>query len=62
MAHLFAFNKGSAKGVITGVVFEDLNQIIAAIKVIEKINRSDCRELVKNTFNVKDIAQQYLSH
>ena len=62
---VIAFNRGSVEEVIsegkTGFVVENLSQMITAVKVIDQINRSDCRELAKNKFHVKVIAEQYLS-
>ena len=62
---VIAFNNGSVQEVIkegvTGFVVEDISGMGTAVKVINRVNRSDCREFAKNKFHVKVIAEQYLS-
>jgi glycosyltransferase involved in cell wall biosynthesis len=62
---VIAFNKGSVKEVVTegktGFIVEDLSQMSSAVKVINQLDRSVCRELAKTKFHVKVIAEQYLS-
>ena len=62
---VIAFNKGSVTEVIvqgeSGFFVENISQMIAAVKNINSVNRSNCFDIAKNKFHVKVIADQYLS-
>lgn len=60
---VIAFDKGSAAEVIidkkTGFVVQKEQEMIKAIKKINSISRSDCREHVKKNFNLKKMVDSY---
>ena len=62
---VIAFNRGSVNEVvdenITGFKVNNKIEMIAAVNKIDKINRADCRKKAEERFDVKVIAQQYLS-
>lgn len=62
---VIAFNRGSVSEVvgegITGHKVSTVNEMQNAVKRIDKIDRSGCREQAEKRFDVKVIASQYLN-
>lgn len=60
---VIAFNKGSIPEVIkhnkTGFVVKNEKEMIEAIKKIDQINRTDCREHIENNFTVEKMVDGY---
>ncbi len=60
---VIAFNKGSASEIIknkkTGFVVKNLNEMVKAIKKIDEIERSSCRNWVEQNFTVEKMAESY---
>jgi len=58
-----AFNRGSAKEVIkngkTGFVVKDINEMVKAIKKIDKISRWECRKWVEKNFTIEKMVDNY---
>lgn len=61
---VIAFNKGSTREVIadkkTGYIVKNEKEMIQAIKKINQINRSYCRQHVKNNFTVDVMVNNYI--
>jgi glycosyltransferase involved in cell wall biosynthesis len=62
---VIAFNRGSVNEVvdenITGYKVNNKNEMIEAIRKIKFLNRADCRNKAEERFDVKVIAQEYIS-
>lgn len=62
---VIAFNRGSVNEVVdenvTGYKVNNKNEMIQAINKIKNLNRADCRNKAKERFDVKVIAQEYIS-
>ena len=60
---VIAFDRGSAKEIIqdgkTGFLVKDIDEMVEAIKKIEKINRKDCRKLVEKKFTIERMVSDY---
>jgi len=60
---VIAFNRGSVSEVVkngkTGFVVKNLNQMVKAIKKINKINPYDCRTWVENNFTIEKMTDNY---
>lgn len=60
---VIAFNRGSVPEVIvdgkTGFIVNTVNQMVAAIKKIDQINRKDCRTHVEKNFTIKHMIDCY---
>ena len=60
---VIAFNRGSVPEVVTpetGIRVDSLDEMIAAIKVIDSIDRKVCRQAAEKRFDVSVIAADYL--
>ena len=61
---VIAFNRGSVPEVVTsetGIIVNDTVEMISAIKKVNEINRSQCRETAFRRFNIDKIAYDYLT-
>lgn len=60
---VIVFDRGSAKEVVkhgkTGFVVKNTNEMIKAIKNIDKIDRKECRKYVEENFTVKKMVDGY---
>lgn len=60
---VIALDKGSMSELIkngeNGFVVKNLNQMLAAIKKIDQINRKNCREYVEKEFNMENMVDRY---
>ena len=61
---VLAYNRGSIPEVIenhtTGIICEDLSQMIGALESMSKIDRARCRENFERRFTVERMVQDYL--
>lgn len=61
---VIAFNRGSIPEVIedykTGFVVEDVEEMAAKVKIIDKLDRNYCREYVKKKFDKDILVENYL--
>ena len=61
---VIAFNHGSVPEVVsdqTGIIVNTLEEMVAAIKLIDKIDRKTCREAAIKQFDVSIIAKKYIN-
>ncbi len=60
---IIAFNKGSIPEIVingkTGFIVDDVNEMIEAVKNIQKINRKACRDHSLKNFNAVRMAKEY---
>ena len=60
---VIAFDRGSAKEVIkdgkTGFLVKNIEEMIKAIKKIDKIKREDCRKWVEEKFTIEKMVENY---
>ena len=60
---VLAFNKGSVSEIVihgkTGFVLDSMQDMLEAIKIISKINPSDCRRHIKDNFSIASMAGKY---
>jgi len=61
---VIAFNRGSVPELIvdgkTGFIVNNVNQMAKAVKKVDKINRTDCRDHVEKKFNVEKMVDEYI--
>jgi len=62
---VIAFNRGSVPEVVdegvSGYIVNNETEMIDAVKFVDKIDRSKCREVAESRFDVSKIARAYLS-
>ena len=60
---VIAFNRGSVKEIVkdgkTGFVVKNINEMVKAMKKIDKINRLDCRKRVEKHFSYQKMVDNY---
>ncbi len=60
---VIAFDRGATREVInhkkTGFIVKNEKEMVAAIKLIHKINRKDCRDWVEKNFSVEKMTDEY---
>jgi glycosyltransferase involved in cell wall biosynthesis len=62
---VIVFNKGAYKETVvegkTGFVVNNLKEMVEKLKVIEEIDRKECKRYVKESFNVDKMVENYLA-
>jgi len=62
---VLAFRRGSVPEVIepgiSGVIVDDVEEAVAAIEVVERMDRATCRQAFEERFQVEMMARRYLS-
>ncbi len=60
---VITFNRGSAREIIkdkkTGYVVKNLDQMVKAMKKIDRLKRSDCRQHFENNFTINKMVESY---
>jgi len=60
---VIAFDRGSVREIIkdgkTGFVVKDVNEMIKAMKMVDRIDRRECRKWVENNFTVEKMVDAY---
>ncbi len=61
---VIAFNRGSVPEVVTaetGIIVNNVEEMIAAVKTVDRIDRKTCRKVAAARFDVSIIAAEYLN-
>jgi glycosyltransferase involved in cell wall biosynthesis len=61
---VIAFNRGSVSEVVTaetGIIVNNVEEMIAAVKTVDRIDRKTCRKVAAARFDVSIIAAEYLN-
>ena len=62
---VIAFNRGSVPEVVsaeTGIIVNDAEEMVSAVKMIERVDRKTCRKIAAARFDVSIIAPEYLNN